>query len=500
MILPASSLQAAEEALFSRGIKARDLMEEAGAELARFVNSLSTRPGRILVFCGKGNNAGDACVAARDLIGLGWEVAMRMSFPETQWSELLRANYQKLDGQTRCAEAFLEDAGPFWILDGLLGVAAKGGLRNGLAEAAKDIHRLRRERGARVVSIDLPSGLSEEGLIGVEADWTATICVAKTALIADASTKAVGRLALLPLPVLAAEAKNPQFAQQALPNAECFFVNEQICPLPRRNFEMHKNQCGRLVILAGSEGMAGAAALAAEAGLRGGAGLVHLLTADATAALVAAQHAPREVMTQVCPDLEKILRMQPTAMAVGPGLGRGQDSMLRELVRDAGCPMVLDADALNALALSGSAAKILQDAAAPRLLTPHPGEMERLMPKAGRSRMEWAEALSKESGAVVLLKGARTVVAAPDGRIRFNTSGSPGMASGGMGDVLTGLIGALLAQGVEIFEAACAGAWIAGRSAELCIRDGRANEESLAAGDLPAWFGAAIEDWRAGTW
>jgi NAD(P)H-hydrate epimerase len=191
----------------------------------------------------------------------------------------------------------------------------------------------------------------------------------------------------------------------------------------------------------------------------------------------------------------EVLRERHDVLAIGPGLGREHDGEIRELVTKAPIPCVVDADALNALSTEPS---ILAGCHAPRLLTPHPGEMQRLFPQGGRSRREWATEFVSAHPVTLLLKGSRTLVAQNDRPAVFNGTGNPGMGSGGMGDVLTGVCAALIGGGHSLRDAAILGAWLCGRAAEIAIFNGCDSQESLSASSVIARLGEATRSLRNG--
>lgn len=282
-------------------------------------------------------------------------------------------------------------------------------------------------------------------------------------------------------------------------------VDDAVPRLAPRAADSHKGTFGRALIVAGSRGMAGAPALAGRAALRGGAGLVEVAV-PASILDVVAGFEPSYLTAPLDDDAagrlaadaaERLgeLAARATAVAVGPGLGQSPElrAVVLRLYRDLPMPCVFDADALNLLA--GSAAAWKAGAAGPRILTPHPGEFARLIGRQleGAARRDAADQLAAETGAVVLLKGHRTYVT--DGqRAAENTTGNPGMATGGAGDVLTGLIAALVCQGMSPFDAARAGAYLHGLAGDLAAA--RQGQVSLIASDLVEYLGEAFA--RAG--
>jgi hydroxyethylthiazole kinase-like uncharacterized protein yjeF len=498
-ILSSAQMREAEEAAFSRGVEVEKLMDQAGAGIARAVIRFFPTPGRCIVFAGKGHNGGDALVAAENLKCAGWQIDTRLAFPEEDCVELTRKKLKSLreaecekegsrPGRSVAAtSAFIN--GPTILLDGLLGVGAKELLREPIRTAAKEINRLRREEGVFVIAIDIPTGLnSDSGETDPEdcvaADFTVTIGFAKHGLILDSVIDLVGRLAVVPLPdlVVTESAANESLATPASLQSA----------LPRRKFSSYKNQFGRIGVVAGSEGMIGAAVMTTEGALRAGAGLVELYVPRELYPLMAAT-APAEAMVRPIRSSKELIERKVDVWAVGPGLGAERAADLIRLIDQARQPMVLDADALNAL--SGKT-DLLKRSPGPRLLTPHPGEMQRLFDTGKMSRAGTARNFCEQFPVTLLLKGSRTVVAERTKPLSYNSTGNPGMATGGMGDVLTGVCAGLIGRGLALYDAARIGAWACGRAAELAIFNGRESEESLLPRDILSHLGAAFNELR----
>ena len=493
MPVTCQQMQQLEAAAFARGASARDLMERAGIGIADVIRQFFPRPGLAILYLGKGNNAGDALVAGRELHKHGWQLAARLSCEPDQFKELPREHWQSLAPNAHrwmTSAPAASHRGPVILLDGLLGIGATGAMQGKLRELAAEMNRLRRELHATTISMDIPSGLNgDTGVPGedtVIADITATVAQLKTGLLADAATHHVGRLALVPLGELSVEGS---------PATEIITPTLLRPLLPRRSFDMHKGQAGRVAIVAGSRGYLGAAVLSSLGALRGGAGLITLLAKERDYDLLAMK-LPPEIMVRPVRDYTEAMSGFDV-IAIGPGLGSEHDSEVMEIVRNATQPVVVDADALNAIARYG-----IPSFSGPRLLTPHPGEMKRLLAShtdwQSFGRRQQAEAFAAENNVTLLLKGSRTVIATAQHPTRFSTTGSPGMATGGMGDVLTGLTAALIAQGMSIHDAASAGSWLLGRAAEIAISSGACSEESLAATDVAAHLGGAFEDLKRG--
>ena len=481
-VVSSAEMRAAEEAAFARDVTAEALMDEAAAGIAAAVAKFFPHPGRCLVFAGKGNNAGDAFAAAHLLQDRGWRVETHLAFPENELGPLAEKKMRALR-----KDAEHKTARPSIVLDGLLGVGAKLPLRAPIAKACREINRLRRDEYAFVFAVDLPTGLdSETGAADpdcVIADFTLTIGFAKRGLFADHALDYVGRIERILLPDLAP----PPGGETLLADAASLRGL-----LARRNFGAYKNEFGRVGVVAGSKGLTGAAVLCATGALRGGAGLVELFVPAGIYEIVAAA-APPEAMVKPIVSYASLVHEPIAVWAIGPGLGEANADEIRQLIAQAPEPMVVDADALNILARDPA---ILRQAKGPRLLTPHPGEMKRLFPNECATRAEQARQFCAAHKVTLLLKGSRTIVAESSQPLSYNTTGNPGMATGGMGDVLTGVCAALLAQKLIPFDAARLGAWLCGRAAEIAIFDDGASEESLLPSDVIANLGGAFRDLR----
>ncbi|MFZ4116003.1 MAG: NAD(P)H-hydrate dehydratase [Chthoniobacterales bacterium] len=492
MILTTFQMQEIEHEAFQHGVEAASLMEVAGEGIAHAIEQFFPTPRTAIAYCGKGNNGGDALVAARFLARDGWKIFIRLTFPKNDMALLAQAHLQELEEHYRAAilEHIPEELPRnLVLLDGLLGIGATGAPRGSLQEAIEEINLLRRERSAFVVGVDLPSGL--DGTTGipsascVEADLTVTIAFPKTGLVADTATNKVGRLAVVPLSPLKAS---------RVETSSVIVTSSLRKLLPLRSFDVHKGIFGHVGILAGSRGYLGAARLASAAAVRAGAGLVTLYVLPDVYELIAGSVVP-EVMVKPIKHYSDLFVESLTALAIGPGLGSHYRHEMLEVIEKIAIPCVVDADALNALAQEMSR---LLKCQGPRLLTPHPGEMERLFPAQERSRASWAKDFVERYDVTLLLKGARTIIAEQEYPLLYNTTGNPGMGSGGMGDVLTGVIVAFLAAGYSCRNAAQLGAWLCGRSAENAIYQSNASSESLVASDIIDHLGRALQSMRAG--
>jgi len=525
-ILTSAQTRAAEEAAFARGVEVEALMDKAGAGVAQAVTRFFRKPGKCIVFAGKGNNAGDALVAAECLRRVGWRIEVRLAFQEADCGVLMRKKLESLRRrppeilgatssrgggtdfgiilvelwaeaaeqlaaaqETIAAEAYVGTAGPLIILDGLLGLGAKPPLRDPIRAACRSINQLRTTKGAYAFAVDLPTGLDgDSGKTDrdcVIADFTVTIGFAKPGLLADNALNFVGRLEVVHLDELRSPEKKAKEVVAALPAFREL--------LPRRKFSTYKNQCGRIGVVAGSRGFIGAALMTSQGALRAGAGLVEVFVPEEIYEIVASA-ALMESMVKPLQSYRDLLKEKADVWAVGPGLGKSRAAEILELIEKAKQPMVIDADGLNILAQKTST---LKHCKGKRLLTPHPGEMKRLSPDEKETRAKTATKFCQRFPVTLLLKGSRTIVAERDRPLSYNTTGNPGMATGGMGDILTGVCAGLVGQGLSLYHAARLGAWLCGRAAEIAILNGSQSEQSLLPRDILDHLGDAFNELKS---
>lgn len=516
-------MRAAEHAAFAGGVQVEALMNEAGAGVAQAVSKFFQKPGRCIVFAGKGHNAGDALFAAQCLQRSGWKIEVRLAFKEDDCSDLTR---KKLGDLCRRSPEILGAAAsrtakkdlvatpvelspgatdqiaktpnststeacsvvevPLVILDGLLGVGGKPPLREPIRAACRAINQLRTTNGAYVFAVDLPTGLdTDSGKADrdcVVADFTVTIGYAKPGLVADGAVNYVGRIEVVPLD----ELRPPKTKPKEIIAAPIAFR----ALLPRRKYNSYKNQFGRVGVVAGSKGFVGAALMASQGALRAGAGLVEVFVPEEIYEIVAGA-AFMEAMVKPVASYRQLLKEKVDVWAVGPGLGKSRAAEMLELVEKIKQPMVLDADGLNIVSQKIS---VLRRCKGKRLLTPHPGEMKRLFPDDQQSRGKTATKFCGRFPVTLLLKGSRTIVAERGRPLSYNTTGNPGMATGGMGDVLTGVCAGLLGQGLSPYDAARVGAWLCGRAAEIAMFNGNQSEQSLLPRNVLQHLGDAFKE------
>ncbi len=470
-LISAREMQDWELQAFAAGVSDQTLLLEAAQGLADAIRERHSLPGRLQVWAGSGHNAADALLAARLLVEEGWKVSVEQASAPERWKPLRRHHWELLEATGKLEETFPE--GPTVILDGLLGLGATGEIRSKIQEYVLEINRLRLEYGADVIAVDVPTGVdADTGKVAsgaVLADATVTFGLPKRGLVKDEALGNVGRLYVVPLPSLPF-IKDPE---PPLASRPALVSEPQVRQLLRlgmgkRTFDFHKGQAGRVGLVAGSPGMLGAAHLAALGAQAAGVGLITVYVADQIQ-LTAMAALPPEIMVRTWHDVGP---GRADAWGVGPGLGLIPAPALVNWMQSTPEPMVWDADALNWMA-----AKSLQSedfTAGPRLLTPHPGEFRRLFPMfKDLERQISAERVVKTWPVTLLAKSSRSVAAEGGRPVVFNATGTPVMASGGMGDVLTGFLTGLLAQGLSPFDAAVAGSWCLGRAGEIAAGGAR---------------------------
>lgn len=488
------------------GIGGLVLMENAGVEVARETGKWLKKHGknRVLVLCGSGNNGGDGLVAARHLRNRGYAVkVLFLSSPDrlsadarTQFFTLQKMEIPYLEWKS--TEHFAGSEIESWLyeadvlLDGVYGTGFHGEMPELPAFAANwaDKHE------KPVLSIDIPSGVAADtGRVegtAFRAEETITLALAKPGLLLGEGAVCAGRVKVKDIGIPQALLTEERLRMNLITRAD---VRRW---LPERCADSHKGSFGHAVLMGGSGGMLGAVRMAAKAALKAGSGCVtaivpaSLQTPFQTAEMELMTHAVREnEKQQFAPDAAgDILAYwqadaRKNAYALGMGLGRyeGAERFVSELIRKAEKPMVLDADGLMAIA---GQTDVLRENRAGLILTPHPGEMAALtglsIAEIEANRLETAREYAAKWKTVVVLKGHRTVVAAPDGQLWLNGTGNSGMATAGSGDVLSGLITGLLAQGMPIMKAALSAVYIHGAAGDAMAE--LYGEHGLIAGNL----------------
>jgi len=505
VVTPREMARIDQVAVDSEKIPGIELMERAGGEAARAARDMLSSSGgrKVAVWCGGGNNGGDGFVAARLLsgqTGKGLEVTVFMLASASRFSGDAMANLDRLNGLPLRVVKVSKDT-PFGeftgadppfdlVIDAIFGTGFSGRPEGVFEEAIEAING----SGCPVLSVDIPSGVAgETGAVpgaAVRAERTVTFAAPKVGLVQFPGAALAGEIDVVDIGI-------PSRLMESVPESNVYLTTpgEAERLLPSRVRDAHKRQCGSVLVVAGSPGMTGAAALCASAALRSGAGLVTLAVPEGVHQVM--EMKLTEVMTRPLPQTsEGTLSLKASVMiaelsggfdvlALGPGLSTHEETVkvTRELVSDLLIPMVIDADGLNAMA---GHTHLFAGREAPFVLTPHPGELARLLDKGVQEiqgdRIGTAREAAAKWGAVVVLKGAGTVIAEPAGAVRVNTTGNPGMATAGMGDVLTGCVASFVAQGASAFEAAVAGAYFHGHAADLAAQiDG---EVGMLAGDV----------------
>jgi NAD(P)H-hydrate epimerase len=488
-------------AIAELGIPGATLMENAGRGAAESIIAAlpelgaPRRGARVVVVCGKGGNGGDGFVVARWLKRRGALPSVLLAFPPAEiggdarlkLEEMWRSGIRPLRLDDSAARAL---ARAHVVVDALLGTGSRGSPEGSVARAIELINA----SGRPVVALDIPSGMSADGGApagpAIRAALTLTFAGFKRGLVTAPGDELAGRVSLVPIGVPDAEVARgvTTFLLEASDVAPHF---------PRRPRATHKGTYGHLLLVAGSLGKTGAAALAAAAAMRSGSGLVTVATPVSQQPVIASLVV--EAMTEPLPetpartlalkarDVIVELAAPRDAVAIGPGIGLDEETqqLVRSLIQELRKPLVADADALTALA---GHLEALRAAPSVRCLTPHPGEMARMLgtrvDDVQRDRIETAREFASRYRVYVVLKGARSVIGTPDGRVFVNPTGNPGMASGGTGDVLTGMLGAFLARGMEPGAALQSSVYLHGSAGDIAAE--RVGEEALIARDVVA--------------
>lgn len=483
------------------GIPGIVLMENAGLQVVQEIYNIIGAPqGKtVTVFAGKGNNGGDGFVIARHLLNAGAEVKVLM-FAEideingdarTNLDILLKMGHKVFPvlkpnsvNIVRLAMVYTD-----LVIDAIFGTGFKGTVPENIGNVIDIING----SGKPVIAVDIPTGLeADTGNVNgpcIRAASTVTFAQNKLGLIIEKGPEYVGKLTVADISIPESLVKSQKIKK--------YLTTHEIVKalIPKRISDSHKGTYGRVLVVGGSQGLSGAAAMTSLAALKAGAGLVTLAVPESLHDLMEVKLT--EVMTRPLPEteevtlsleaLEEINKLTETVdvVAIGPGMSTNESTvaLVRELLITINKPIVIDADGLNAL--SGDPG-LIKKCRVPVVLTPHPGEMARLLgiktEEVQNNRVETATEAAKKWNATVVLKGNRTVTAGPDGTVYINPTGNPGMASGGTGDVLTGIITGLMAQGLAQVNAAAVGAYFHGLAGDLAAEE--KGMMSLVAGDI----------------
>ena len=468
-IVTSDEMRELDRRTIDSGIPGEELMLVAGEGLAEAIRTLAANhqlvDSPVLFVAGCGNNGGDAFVAAYGLHEDGWPVECWLAAPESKLKGDALIHFKKM--KKAGVPINVLDRPEHWshvagcgtdaeiIVDGLLGTGISGEPRGAVGEAIKFVDA--QADRALVVAIDMPSAMA------VRADLTVTMGLPKTEVVQPESIDFVGNLEVVDISIPAG------FSDAVEGEAELELIHPaDLAPLfPRRPRDAHKGAFGHALCIGGSKGFSGAITMAIRAAARSGAGLVSAFVPESIHGLVAPA-VPEAMIHSSMPE------GQWTAIMAGCGMGRSATTreQVIHLLETSTVPLVLDADAVTVLA---DHIEAVSAAKCPVVLTPHPGEFAALfglkVEDVQEDRLGMARLAAGRLGATIVLKGAGTLVAAPGRPLAINLTGNPGMASGGSGDVLAGIIAGLAAQGIAPFEAACAGVWLHGRAADLAAAE-----------------------------
>ena len=465
-----------EWAIGERGIPGIELMERAGTGLADLVDELAP-VGRVVVVCGKGNNGGDGLVTARALRARGRDVDVLLLGEANELRGDAATNLERLPGDPPTGFSAEALVGAVAIVDAILGTGFSGEPRAPAAGAISAINSAGSD-GAVVVACDVPSGVDastgEAVGVAVRARATATFNAGKPGLWIAPGKEHAGEVRVIDIGIPEGGPADPSIG---------LIARRVVDGIPRRGRESTKFAAGSVLVCGGSRGLTGAPCLASESAMRAGAGYVTAFVPSSLNLIFESRLL--EVMTAPLPDSDGALEPsgveqvvaraeRADAFVLGPGLGRAQGALefARTAAREVKLPMLLDADGLNAHV---GALDSLASREAPTVLTPHAGELARLLESdsaaVGARRLDSARRVASAARAIVVLKGDDTLVAVPDGRVAVNRGASPALATAGTGDVLSGVIGALLAKRIDPFHAACAGVLLHARAGQLTARE-----------------------------
>ncbi len=471
------------------------MMDRAGKGLAHAIRSIARHldhPDPVIrLLAGPGNNGGDAFAAALFLADMGMMPEVWLACPIEKLKGSAKYFFdQMIDEEIPCHELIhdkdweLSDAEvsvPPILVDGLLGTGAKGEPTGSIRRAIEYLRA--KSESSLILSADIPSGMEADTGMGsacsVKADFTVTMGFPKAGMASTEALESLGSLLSVPIGL-------PEHFAGAIPDAlpELQWISETDVRkgMPRRPRASHKGTYGRTWLMGGSSAYPGAIVLAAEGALRSGAGWVRVSTIQSAVAAVVAR-APEAI---VGADLSAALALEGAeSILIGPGLGRSPEArrMVAKLLHETPCPLVLDADAIAVLEGKPEA---VRQCTQPVVLTPHPGELAQLLGKEVAEIQQDRQAAVREAaertGAIVVLKGAGTLVARTGQPTWINLNGNPGMACGGSGDVLAGLLAGLLAQKTAPMEAACTAVWLHGAAGDIAAL--QKTQAAMKAGDI----------------
>ena len=469
-------------------ISSIDLMERAADKLyQQFIGHYShLQP--VCIIAGQGNNAGDALALSRKLLHAGYTVSVVLINPTTL-SPDCETNKQRLLDEFPTALNTLQQqfisptiSADTIIIDGLFGSGLSRPLTGIFAETVNWIN----QSGCEVVAIDIPSGLQGEEnlqdskLLIVKATITYTLQFPKLAFLLPENADFVGKWEIIDIGI------HPKVIAQTASNYSYLEQEDIRNQIKKRSKFSHKGSFGHALIIAGNNGMAGASVLAAKAALRSGAGLVTVFGPECN----------RIIVQTAIPEAIFKTTLTATAnynvIAIGPGIGTQAENaeILKDILSQINKSCILDADALNIISQQNDLLKLVPENS---IITPHPKEFDRLFGSSDSTsqRISKAQENAKKYKIYIILKGAHTLIATPSGQLIFNSTGNPGMSTAGSGDVLTGILAGLLAQGYSAEETATTGVFLHGRAGDIALE--HESEESLIAGDIISCLGKAFK-------
>lgn len=481
------------------------LMENAGLGLVQVImdHLNEAKDARVIILCGKGNNGGDGMVVARHLYNRGVHVDVYLAGVSKNLKGDALLNFKILKGygidviELKSVRTLKKNNHIHLIVDALLGTGISGEVKGLTGDVIRWVNRT----GVPVISVDLPSGLQcDDGQYTgdcIQADHTVTMAAMKRGLLLPPGRELAGHVSVVDIGV-------PDFIAESVDSKVYLIESADVAiRLPDRPAAAHKGTFGRLAILAGSRGMTGAGVLCSQASLRIGAGLTILGVPESLNPVF--EEKLTEVMTKPLPEtnegslsakgsreIEKLLDWADL-LALGPGLSMNTEtsSLIRKVVLDCSLPLILDADGINAFA---GQPQLLEKRKGTIVLTPHYGELSRLtgqsIEEISVNRIEVARREAIRFKSVLILKGSPTVIAAPNGEVFINPTGNSGMATAGSGDVLTGMIAGLMAQGCSPLDSAICGVYLHGMAGDLAAQD--YGQHSLIAGDIIDYISEAV--------
>ena len=508
----AQTKQLEDYAVNKGGFAHTRLMENAGNAVFRFINDrIGVNNKSVAVICGRGNNGGDGFAVARRMLegGAKVRILLALGMPTTQDAHrfleeseeagIRTLSYvEKAEQQEFCKTIEAADI----IVDAIFGV----GFHGSVSESLSEVIRMMNESRAIVISVDVPSGVdSDSGEVSgacVRADYTVTFSTRKPGHVIYPAVDYCGHVHVSMIGI-----DEHMIQEQEHHIATIEYAAVRGC-FPQRQRNTHKGVFGKLLCICGSLGMAGSATFAGKAAAMSGVGMVEMAVTREVYPIVAANLVDpvyvlldsSESGTIAASSIPLILEKMKSASAVmiGCGMGKGEDvtAVVEAVIRNAEVPIVIDADGLNAIKDNLG---ILAEAKAPVVMTPHPGEMARLVGKTNdevqSQRLEVASSFAMTYGVYMVLKGANTVCALPDGRILINLTGNPGMSKAGSGDVLAGLLGSLLAQGMEPGRASSCAVHIHGRAGDKAAE--HYSQHAMTANDIILGFSEVFADIEA---